>query len=98
MINNLRVVENLYVNLINQEAFENLGFNFKTKKFDYSVEDRHFKGEELIVTFPVGWTLTSFNDDGFTADILDEKGFSQGRVDFGCYPNRKGYMWLLREK
>lgn len=83
MKDNSRLVQELFVIPNDQLAFESLGFNFETIK------------EGLKVTFPFGWTMKDIDNDGFTLDLIDENGCSQGKIEFGNYPNRKGNMWLF---
>lgn len=84
MKDNSRLVMKLYIEIINQVAFENLGFTFETMRDEYSK-----------VTFPSGWIAVNISYDGL--DLIDAKGCSYGKLDFGCYPIRKGSMWLYKK-
>ncbi len=83
MKDNYQLVTELYVIPSDQVAFESLGFHFEPIR------------EFLKVTFPVGWTMKDIDNDAFTCDLIDENGRSKGKIEFGCYPNRKGNMWLF---
>ncbi len=82
MTDNSRVVKKMDIIPYNQAAFEELGFIFEPQ------------GDETQITFPEGWTYADIDDDGFTTDLIDEKGCSHGKICCGNYPRIRATMWL----
>jgi len=84
MKDNSRVVKIMDIIPYDQAAFEKLGFNFEPQ------------GEETQITFPKGWTWKDIDNDGFTIDLIDEKGCSHGKICCGNYPRIRAKMWLYK--
>lgn len=81
-----RYVMTSKISIINQSAFEALGFTFESAEF----------GETKIV-LPEGWVMADIDNDAFTTDFIDPDGCSHGKFCCGNYPRIPARMWLYKE-